>query len=182
LPNPFEPQENGEFLTQLAQFDTATGIDDLGKSFGNFSDTMQSNSALQASTLVGKSVLVPGGTAYFQGSEGISGSVNLDSSTTSLNIQVTDSSGQMIKTIPLGSQLAGNVNFGWDGTDEDGNLMPPGKYNFKASSQIGGENIAQNVSLGAKVDSVSIGQFGQGLKLNLLGMGQIDFTAVSEIW
>jgi len=180
--DPFEPQENGEFLTQLAQFDTATGIDDLGKSFGNFSDTMQSNSALQASTLVGKSVLVPGGTAYFQGSEGISGSVNLDSSTTSLNIQVTDSSGQMIKTIPLGSQLAGNVNFGWDGTDEDGNLMPPGKYNFKASSQIGGENIAQNVSLGAKVDSVSIGQFGQGLKLNLLGMGQIDFTAVSEIW
>lgn len=180
--DPFEPQENGEFLTQLAQMDTATGIGDLQTSFDNFSTNMQSNSALQASTLVGHSVLVPGGEAYFQGSEGVSGTVNLDSSTSNLKIDITDSSGQAIKTLLMGEQLSGNVNFAWDGTDEDGNLMPPGKYSFKASSQVGGETIAQNVSMGAKVDSVSIGQFGQGLKLNLLGMGQIDFTAVSEIW
>ena len=47
--DPLQPQENGEFLSQLAQFDTATGIKDLQDSFNNFSSTMQSNSALQAS-------------------------------------------------------------------------------------------------------------------------------------
>jgi flagellar basal-body rod modification protein FlgD len=180
--DPFEPQENGEFLTQLAQFDTATGIDDLGKSFDSFTTNMQSNSALQASTLVGHHVLIPGGTTYFNGADGVSGSIDLDSSTSSLNIEVTDSAGQLVKTISMGEQLSGAVNFGWDGTDEDGNLMPPGKYSFKSNSQVGGESVAQTVSLGAKVDSVSIGQYGQGLKLNLLGMGQVNFTDVSEIW
>jgi flagellar basal-body rod modification protein FlgD len=179
--DPFEPQENGEFLSQLAQFDTATGIDDLGKSFDNFTTSMQSNSALQASTLVGHSVLIPGGSTYLSGAEGVSGNVALDATTSSLKIDVTDSSGQLVKTLFLGEQLAGDVRFDWDGTDESGNLLPPGKYSFQANSQVGGTNIGQNVSMAAKVDSVSIGQFGQGLKLNLLGMGAVDFASVSEI-
>ncbi|MFK5892608.1 MAG: flagellar hook assembly protein FlgD [Pseudomonadota bacterium] len=180
--DPLEPQENGEFLTQLAQMDTATGISDLQTSFDKFASSMQSNSALQASTLVGHHVLIPGGTTYFNGVDGVSGTVSLDSSTSSLKIDVTDSSGQLVKTFSLGEQLAGDVKFGWDGLDEGGDLMPPGQYTFKASSQLAGETVAQNVSLGAKVDSVSVGQYGQSLKLNLLGMGQVNFTDVTEIW
>ncbi len=180
--DPFEPQENGEFLTQLAQFDTATGIEDLSNSFNSFASSMQSNSALQASTLVGHHVLIPGGITFFNGAEAVSGSVDLDSSTSSLKIEVTDQAGQLVKTINLGEQLSGVVKFAWDGTDENGNLMSPGKYTFNANYQLGGDSVSQTVSLGAKVDSVSIGQYGQGLKLNLLGMGAINFSEVRELW
>ncbi|MFK5984581.1 MAG: flagellar hook assembly protein FlgD [Pseudomonadota bacterium] len=179
--DPFSPQENGEFLSQLAQFDTATGISDLQNSFTSFNNTMQSNSALQASTLVGHSVLIQDSIGYLQGSEGVSGNVSLEASTNKLTIEVTDSAGQLIKTINMGQQKSGAVKFEWDGMDERGNLMPPGKYSFEANSKIGGVDVGQALSLSAKVESVSIGQYGQGLKLNLVGLNQVDFSSVSEI-
>jgi len=179
--DPFAEQQSGEFLSQLAQFDTATGIKDLDNSFSSFSQTMQSNSALQASTLVGHNVLVPGGEGNLDISGKIEGKVDLDTTTTSLKVDVTDSSGQAIRTIDLGPQLSGAVNFTWDGKDNNGNLLPPGNYNFQASSSAGNTKIAQNTSISAKVDSVSVGQFGQGMKLNLAGLGAVDFSAVSEI-
>ena len=179
--DPMEPQENGEFLTQLAQMETATGISDLQGSFDSFAATMQSNSALQASSLVGREVLVPGGEGYLSDSAGISGSIDLASSTSNLNVEVLNSSGETVKVLNLEEHPAGEVKFTWDGTDTSGNILPPGKYTFEAKSQIGNENVAQDVLINAKVDSVSIGGLGQGLKLNILGMGQVDFNLVKEI-
>jgi len=179
--DPMEPQENGEFLTQLAQMESASGIADLQTSFDTFANTMQSNSALQASSLVGRNVLIPGGESFLADGGEVNGTVDLSSSTSKLKVEVVDAAGQTIRTIDLEEQAAGEVQFKWDGKDTDGNIMPSGNYSFKASSQIGNENVAQDVLISAKVDSVSIGGLGQGLKLNILGMGQVDFTAVREI-
>ena len=179
--DPLQPQENGEFLSQLAQFDTATGIKDLQDSFNSFTSTMQSNSALQASSLVGRSVMAPGGYAQLEIGKAVTGEINLGASTTNLVIEVSDASGQLVKTIPMGTQGAGEVQFSWDGTDNAGNYMPPGGYRIRATADIGTEQVAQEVMVSAKVDSVTIGQGGQGLKLNLAGLGSIDFTDVKEI-
>ena len=179
--DPLQPQENGEFLSQLAQFDTATGIKDLQDSFNSFTSTMQSNSALQASSLVGRSVMAPGGYAQLETGKAVTGEINLGASTTNLVIEVSDASGQLVKTIPMGTQGAGEVQFSWDGTDNAGNYMPPGGYRIRATADIGTEQVAQEVMVSAKVDSVTIGQGGQGLKLNLAGLGSIDFTDVKEI-
>ena len=179
--DPLQPQENGEFLSQLAQFDTATGIKDLQDSFNNFTSTMQSNSALQASSLVGRSVMAPGGYAQLEVGQAVTGEISLGASTTNLLIEVSDASGQLVKTIPMGTQGAGEVQFSWDGTDDTGNYMPPGGYRIRATADIGSEQVAQEVMVTAKVDSVTIGQGGQGLKLNLAGLGSIDFTDVKEI-
>ena len=179
--DPLQPQENGEFLSQLAQFDTATGIKDLQDSFNNFSSTMQSNSALQASSLVGRSVLAPGGFGQLESGSNVTGQIDLSSSTTNLSVEVYDSAGQLVKNIPMGTQGAGEVNFSWDGTDNFGNYLPPGGYRIRATADVGSEKIAQEVLVSAKVDSVTIGQGGQGLKLNLAGLGSIDFSEVKEI-
>ena len=179
--DPFAEQESGQFLTQLAQFDTATGIEDLDKSFSSFTETMQSNSALQASTLVGHHVMVPGNTGQLEMGNKIDGIIDLDATSTSVNIDITDDYGQAVTTLNLGQHLAGPVNFSWDGKDANGNILPPGKYHFNASSNVGGTKIAQNTSISAKVDSVSVGQFDQGMKLNLSGLGSVAFKDVSEI-
>lgn len=179
--DPFEPQENGEFLTQLAQMDTATGVQDLQSSFSNLASTMQSNSALQASSLVGRNVLIPGGEGYLSDAGSVSGTVDLASSTSKLKIEVQDEAGQTIRTLDLEEQAAGEVQFTWDGKDEDGKDLPAGNYTFKASSQVGNDNVGQDVLISAKVDSVSIGTLGQGLKLNIIGMGPVDFNSVREI-
>lgn len=179
--DPLQPQENGEFLSQLAQFETAAGTEELQKSFDTFSANMQSNSALQASSLVGRNVLAPGGIAQLETGENVVGQIELSASTTSLNIEIEDANGQLVKTIPMGTQAAGDVQFTWDGTDQNGNYLPPGGYRIRATADVGTETVAQEVLVSARVDSVSIGQGGQGIKLNLSGLGSIDISAVKEI-
>ncbi len=179
--DPLQPQENGDFLSQLAQFETAAGTKELQKSFDKFSASMQSNSALQASGLVGRNVLAPGGIAQLESGSNVVGQVDLASSTTNLTIEIEDANGQLVKTIPMGTQAAGDVKFTWDGTDQNGNYLPPGGYRIRARADVGTETIAQDVLVSAKVDSVSIGQGGQGIKLNLSGLGSIELSAVKEI-
>jgi flagellar basal-body rod modification protein FlgD len=45
--NPNEPMKNGEFLSQMAQFGTVSGIQDLQESFANFATSINSDQALQ---------------------------------------------------------------------------------------------------------------------------------------
>ena len=179
--DPLSPQDNGEFLSQLAQFETAAGAEELQQSFDKFSANMQSSSALQASSLVGRSVLAPGGIAQLETGKNVAGQIDLGSSTTNLVIEITDAAGQLVKTIPMGTQAAGEVGFTWDGTDQNGNFLPPGGYRITATADVGNEQVAQEVLVSAKVESVTIGQGGQGMKLNLAGLGSIDFSAVREI-
>ena len=56
--DPLKPMENGDFLGQMAQFGTVSGINDLNATINTMSASFQSNQALQASTLVGRRVLV----------------------------------------------------------------------------------------------------------------------------
>ncbi|RKZ79245.1 MAG: hypothetical protein DRQ35_04565 [Gammaproteobacteria bacterium] len=179
--DPLEPQDDGEFLSQLAQMEAAAGISELQDSFENFSASMQSNSALQASSLVGRSVLAPGGYAQLETGQLVQGEINLISSTTNLSIEITDAAGQLVRKVPMGTQASGSVPFSWDGTDEVGNYMPPGAYKVRATAAIGTETVEQEVLTAAKVDSVIIGQNGQSVKLNLAGLGSIDLSEVKEI-
>ncbi len=179
--DPLEPQENGEFLSQLAQFETAAGAAKLQQSFETFSANMQSASALQASSLVGRSVFAAGGIAQLEAGQSVAGQIDLSASTTNLVIEVTDSAGQFVKSIPMGTQAAGEVDFTWDGTDKDGNSLPSGGYFIKAAAYVDDEFLAQDVYVRAKVDSVTIGQGGQGIKLNLAGLGSVELSAVREI-
>ena len=179
--DPLQPQENGEFLSQLAQFETAAGAAELQESFDEFSSNMQSSSALQASSLVGRSVFAPGGIAQLETGQNVVGQVDLSASTTNLTLEITDAAGQLVKTIPMGTQASGEVDFTWDGTDQDGNSLPSGGYLVQATAVVGSDTIAQDVLVSAKVDSVTIGQGGQGMKLNLAGLGSVDFSSVREI-
>ncbi|TAL42573.1 MAG: flagellar hook assembly protein FlgD, partial [Methylovulum sp.] len=54
--DPTKPMQNGEFLSQMAQFGTVSGIQDLQQSFKDFSASISSDQALQASSLVGRTV------------------------------------------------------------------------------------------------------------------------------
>ena len=57
--DPMKPMESGDFLGQMAQFSTVTGIDGLNTSFSEFASSVSNDQALQAANLVGRRVNVP---------------------------------------------------------------------------------------------------------------------------
>ncbi|NQY25763.1 MAG: flagellar hook assembly protein FlgD [Piscirickettsiaceae bacterium] len=178
--DPLEPMDNGEFLGQIAQFATVSGIGDLQTSFDNFSAAMQSDQALQGSALVGRSVLVPSSIGTMTAEGGLKGQINVAEPVSDLRVQIFAESGALIKTIEMGS-ASGYTNFAWDGLAENGEVMTPGIYQFKASGTINGDNTAFGTATVAKVDSVLVGSGQQGLTVNLAGIGSVPFSEVQEI-
>ena len=137
--NPLEPQGNGEFIAQLAQFSSLEGIQQLNSSVSSMMSSFQSSQALQASSLVGRKVIVPSEKAVVDTSESFKASTILPVSSSNVYVNVYDSAGSVVTRINLGEQAAGNVSFIWDGKDSSGNLMPPGTYKFEAQATYGTE-------------------------------------------
>lgn len=177
--NPLEPQGNGEFIAQLAQFSQVEGIEKLNNSMGSLLSGYQSSQALQASSLVGRKVIVPGEKAVVDTSESFKASLVLPASSSNVYVNVYDNAGTTVSRINLGEQEAGNVSFIWDGKDASGNLMPPGTYKFEAQASYGNETKGLYTMLPANVDSVVLG--GNELMLNLAGLGIVPISQVQVI-
>ena len=179
--DPLNPMESGDFLSQMAQFGTVNGITELNNSFATLAGSLQSNQALQASTMVGNTVLIPGN-QFVLGSDGfVSGAIELDSSTSNLVVNITDVAGQSVRQVDFGTQSAGLTKFSWDGLDNNGNALPEGQYKIEAAAVVNGEAVAQTVLVNAKVDSVTLSKTGGEPLLNLNGLGTVSINDVREI-
>jgi len=178
--NPLEPQDNGAFISQLAEFSSLEEMQKLSGSVNDFASQYQSTQALQASAMVGRTVLVPGTESPLGADGTISGIIELPESTGSLIVNIYNGSGELVNNFNMGQQVAGTVPFIWDGTNSDGEYMPYDEYSFKVEANQSGEMTQMNTLLSANVNSVSIGQSGE-ITLNLSGMGSIPLENVREI-
>ena len=177
--NPLEPQSNGEFIAQLAQFSQVEGIEKLNTSMGSLLSGYQSSQALQASSLVGRKVIIPTDKAVVDTSESFKASMVLPTSSSNVYVNVYDNAGTVVSRINMGEQAAGNVSFIWDGKDANGKVLPPGTYKFEAQATYEGETKGLYTMLPANVDSVVLG--GSELMLNLAGLGSVPLSQVQVI-
>ena len=197
--DPFKPMENGEFLSQMAQFSAVSGLKDIKESFKSLADTMQSNHALQAASMVGRKVLVPGNSFRIppasQSPAGkpfeVNAAVDLKVATNQLTVHIKDAKGDVVKEIDLGPRSAGKIDFKWDGKiaveDEtiEGAAEPeqakPGNYKVEAFVNVDDKKQAVETFVYDMVDSVSVGHAGQPMTLNLTNAGQAKMSEVLKI-
>jgi len=179
--DPFKPMENGDFIAQLAQFGTVSGIEDVRTELQNLSGSLVSNQAMQAAGMLGRDVLVPTNQAVLANGGTVNGAVDLPNSVSAMNVGIYNQSGQLVKSIGLGSQSPGMVTFSWDGLATDGSAAPPGRYEIRAEATNGGINSAYEVLLADKVQSVSLPSGNRSLTLELNGLGTVDFSQVRQI-
>lgn len=178
--DPTQPMKSGEFMTQIAQFGTVQGIQDLQKSFASLANSLTSNNTMQAAGLVGHNVLVPSDVGVL-GSNGMDGAAKLSTGAAAVNVNIYDASGALVRQLPLGSQAAGQVNYHWDGLTNSGASAPPGLYQIKVEASSGGSSVqAANLSQ-TRVDSVQFSKTGQDIQVNLAGLGATAFSQLSEI-
>ena len=181
--DPSSPMSNGDFITQMAQFGTVSGIQSLQNSFSSFASSITDGQALQATSLVGRQVSAPGTQGLLAVGGKISGDVNLSGSSPDVKVQITDAATkQVIQTLDLGAQDTGSIPFTWDGTNSTGTLASPGVYNIQATANIGGTNTALVTDINSQVDSVSVGAGGTGVKVNLAGgLGSVNVNQIKQI-
>lgn len=182
--DPMKPMESGDFLGQMAQFSTVSGIQDLQASFKNFAESINSGQALQAASLVGRQVLVPSGNAVLSGKDGgkIQGNFELPSSASDVKVRIIDpSTGMPVKEINFGTQKSGKVSFDWDGLDSNGTMSKYGLYKVEASATIDGKNTVLDTNVRASVESVTMASGSNGLQVNLVGLDPVKFNQIKQI-
>lgn len=154
--DPTKPVDNDQMVAQMTSFTMADSLSQLNQKFDAFAQSMNSNQALQASSLIGQEVLVnaDSGTTWKDGN--VFGTIVAPADVENMQIQITDEYGKVVRTIDGGAQSAGNITFGWDGTDDHGNFVPRGKYNIEATGVSNGQNHPLDVVMDAQVSGSAV--------------------------
>jgi flagellar basal-body rod modification protein FlgD len=173
--------DNGDFLGQLAQFGTVNGIERLNSAFSGLSSSIQSEQVLQAANLVGRSVLAQAERGYLPEAGTLSGSVVLPSSAGGVQVEISDASGQLVRRLDIGSHEGGLAEFTWDGRNESQEPVPAGHYTITARATRGTSVESAEIYVQANIESVNLGQYGQGMTLNLAGGDELSVNQIRRI-
>ena len=181
--DPTKPVDNNEMISQMTAFSTTDGVQKLNESFDNFATSMTSSQALQASSLVGRSVLVEDNIFGMSEGDAVKGKLVSDEAASNVNIYVENVAGEVIQTVPVGNVAAGGYTFTWDGQTSNGEPAAEGAYRFRIVGLVNGEASELEAMTYRKVDSVTLAGAGGNIMLNLNGgntMALADVVEVSE--
>lgn len=177
--DPMNPMDNAQMTSQLAQMSTVEGINRLNDSMAGLLSSYQTAQTLQATALLGHQVLTEGDVLNLSGGTAVGGA-DLTSAADSVTVTVSDRAGQVLDTLELGAQPAGELHFAWDGTSASGNVMADGQYRFTVSAETAGENVAATSLALVPVSSVSL-QNG-AVSLELSGIGARSLNQIRQIF
>ena len=175
--DPFAPMENGEFIAQMAQFSTVTGITSMDESLKNVAAKLGETRIATAANMLGHSVLVPGKIARADDDGSVNGVIDLPSASTNVNVVFKSQNGEIIDTINLGNQSSGLVGFAWHGAPKD--MIENDKPIFVeayANSGKGMEGVSSSIF--AEVLSSSAGDGDSGVMLDVRDYGTISANEV----
>lgn len=179
--DPLNPMEGDQFLGQLAQFATVNGVQSIETAMEGLSSTMGSARALQASSLVGRSVLMPSDTGLLGEESELRGEVSAAPGTAGVTLEVRGSNGQLLNTLDLAVDAEGKAPYRWDGTTFDDQRVPPGLYHLSASVPADAAASSPEVRVLADVQSVTLGRGSEEVTLNLAGLGTLSLGDILEI-
>lgn len=134
---------------------------------------------LQGANLVGRSVLVPSEEGYLPADGELQAAAYVPSSG-QVVVDVVDASGQVVRTLDLGTQPAGFARFSWDGTTASGERLAAGTYTLDARLVQGGAQQSLATLAVGRVQSVATST-SHGLVLELLGLAPTALADVQQI-
>ena len=112
--DPFSPMENGEFIAQMAQFSTVTGITEMGQTLKTLSGQLAEFRMATATNLLGHAVLVPGKKAYPDEAGAVHGVIDLPVASGATSIVYKSMTGEILHSENLGALRAGLNGFAWE--------------------------------------------------------------------
>lgn len=177
--DPFKAMDPSQFLGQLAQFGTVSGIQEMQSAFTSMTESMRASQVLDGATMVGREVLVASEDAQLAAEGSIHGAIDVPTGATSVQINVLDSSGQLVRRMTP-SMSTGLNDFTWDGVGDNGARLAAGEYTFEAVANVGGTNLELQTLLADRVNSVTIDS-ARGLTLNTNGLGARSLSEVRRV-
>jgi len=177
--DPLNPMDNAQVTSQLAQLSTVSGIDKLNGTLESLMGSYQASQSMQASSMIGHGVLVPGSSINL-GSGGAYMGADLTEAADDVKVTIRDGGGNIIHTADLGSKEIGTLSMQWDGSTDAGGSAPQGQYTFEVAATRAGKAITGVTPL-AYGSVASVSTNAQGVTLNVPGIGSVGISDVRQI-
>lgn len=177
--DPFAPMENAEFIAQMAQFSTVTGITDMNTTLASMADQLGEFRIATAANLLGSSVMIPGNYARPDEAGEIHGMLDLPSASGITNLTFSNAAGDVLHQMQLGAQPAGLVGFSW--TDLPDSVMASGEaVRIEAFADMGKGMESLTPSVFAEILAASTGDAATGVMLDVRDYGEVRAADVSK--
>lgn len=183
--DPTSPMDNMQFIAQLAQFGTVSGVQELNDGFSSLAAAMSGNQALQAASLVGRDVVTDTNVGTLR--EGVDAdgepaaildaTVDFDGAAGGGTLYVQDMTGRLVFSTAL-PPADGELKVRWDGRDNQGTLMPAGQYRISAEALVNGQNQSVSVYAHQQVQSVAVEGATGEVTLELVGGDEVTIDEV----
>jgi flagellar basal-body rod modification protein FlgD len=177
--DPTKPVDPTAFVGQLAQFSTVTGIETMQNSLTALASSMRDAQVLSGTSMIGHAVLAPATSTTIAAGDTVTGAADVPPGTTSLQVKVLDSSGQLVRTFTVSPQT-GLTAFTWDGLTDTGAAARPGQYSFHVIAGTGNNATSLNPLLATLVNSVTMDPTTKTLTLNT-NAGALPLSSVRQV-
>src|SRR5687767_4296203 len=104
--DPFKPMDPAQYVGQLAQFSSVSGLADINKNITSLTSSLRGNQVLDGASMIGRTVIAEGNQIYrFVPEEGealpTQGAIEVPTGASSVQLVVRDSAGSLVKTQAL---------------------------------------------------------------------------------
>lgn len=176
--DPLQPQDSDQYMQQITQFSVLEQLMNVNDGISSLSVGQLSNNSQQALRFVGREVvaqgdefdLEAGGTARMRYKAG--------EGARTLKVTIFDEHGREVRTEEI--PAAGGVGtYEWDGRNDDGGVMPPGRYRIGIDARNADDDpVAVDTFVRGTVTGV---RFDQGYPELLVGDRRLRLSDVVEV-
>jgi flagellar basal-body rod modification protein FlgD len=132
--DPTSPVDNEKMAQQMAMFSQLEQSVTTNQYLEKMLARQDDQSAL-AFSMIGKTVGVDKAALFHTKMEASVFSFNLPRDAAELKVDIIDEAGETVKTLPLSRRNEGDVNIRWDGSTNDGNVAPSGRYFYRVDAK-----------------------------------------------
>jgi flagellar basal-body rod modification protein FlgD len=183
--DPFKPLDPSQYVGQLAQFSSVSGLSSMNQQLTNLTNSLRGNQVLDGAGLIGRTVIAPGKQVYLDDVANTDrilpqGMVDVPAGASSVQLIVKDSTGVTVKSQSI-DNTRGTQGFSWDGTANGGGNAPAGSYKIEVVAKVGNENVSLGTSVAARVSSVALDPSNGSLVLTTDPLGDVGMSDVERI-
>lgn len=177
--DPLEPLEAREMVTQLSQLSAVERLASIEEGVAGVRAEMTGMASTQLSSLLGRMVTADASSLVLGSAGAASGVFEVPRQAASVEVTVRDGTGDVVRTLVLPNAPPGSHNFTWDGNDDGGKRLPPGRYAVDvAAEDEQGNRLNASTRLSGIVTEVS---YGNGTPEVVVGTTRVLFNEVTSI-
>ena len=177
--DPLKPVSDTEFIAQMAQFSTVTGITEMGSELKGIAEQLGEFRIATAANLLGNSVMIPGNYARPDENGEIHGMLDLPSASGQTNLTFSNKAGDVLHQMQLGAQPSGLVGFAWN--DVPQSVLDSGDaVRIEAFADMGKGMESLTPSIFAEILAASTGDGVTGVMLDVRDYGEVRAADVKK--